>query len=71
MLDADPAKLYGGPTKVLDQAVRRNKNRFPPDFMFQLTEAEKDEVVTICDHPRKLPDSVRRRVKDSLVEGSA
>lgn len=49
MLDADLAALYGVPTKVLNQSVRRNKNRFPADFMFQLTKAEKNEVVTVCD----------------------
>ena len=37
ILDRDLARLYGVPTKVLNQAVRRNKNRFPEDFMFQLT----------------------------------
>ncbi len=37
MLDTDLAKLYGVPTKVLNQAVRRNDTRFPADFMFQLT----------------------------------
>ena len=36
MLDADLATLYGLPTKVLNQAVKRNAARFPPDFMFQL-----------------------------------
>lgn len=36
MLDADLATLYGVPTKVLNQAVKRNAARFPPDFMFQL-----------------------------------
>lgn len=40
MLDQDLATLYGVPTKVLNQAVVRNLARFPPDFMFQLTEAE-------------------------------
>lgn len=40
MLDKDLAALYGVGTKVLNQAVRRNKERFPEDFMFQLTEAE-------------------------------
>ena len=40
MLDADLARLYGVDTKVLNQAVRRNKARFPDDFMFQLTEGE-------------------------------
>jgi len=37
MLDADLAVLYGVPTKVLNQAVKRNRERFPADFMFQLT----------------------------------
>lgn len=40
MLDTDLAKLYGVPTKVLNQAVRRNVTRFPADFMFQLTGEE-------------------------------
>ncbi|MEK6539229.1 MAG: ORF6N domain-containing protein [Deltaproteobacteria bacterium] len=34
MVDADLAELYGVPTKVLNQAVKRNKERFPIDFMF-------------------------------------
>ena len=38
MLDADLAELYGVPTKALVQAVKRNPARFPPDFMFSLTE---------------------------------
>jgi hypothetical protein len=54
MLDADLAELYGVPTKALNQAVKRNAGRFPADFMFQLTEDEKKQVVTICDHLRKL-----------------
>ena len=40
MLDADLAELYGVQTKVLNQAVKRNSDRFPPEFMFQLSEAE-------------------------------
>ncbi|MDP9245929.1 MAG: ORF6N domain-containing protein [Chloroflexota bacterium] len=40
MLDADLAALYGVPTKQLNQAVRRNSNRFPSDFMFRLTTDE-------------------------------
>ena len=39
-VDADLAALYGLPTKVLVQAVKRNRERFPPDFMLQLTDAE-------------------------------
>ena len=40
MLDADLAELYGVPTKRLNEQVKRNKNRFPPDFMFRLTKPE-------------------------------
>jgi hypothetical protein len=40
MLDADLAALYGVETKVLNQAVQRNLERFPEDFMFQLTQEE-------------------------------
>ena len=40
MLDSDLADLYGVPTGSLVQAVQRNRQRFPPDFMFQLTEQE-------------------------------
>lgn len=40
MLDFDLAKMYGVETRVLNQAVKRNIERFPEDFMFQLTEAE-------------------------------
>ena len=40
MLDADLAELYGVETKAFNRAVRRNKDRFPEDFMFQLTREE-------------------------------
>ncbi len=40
MLDADLAELYGVPTRRLNEQVRRNSRRFPPDFMFQLTAEE-------------------------------
>lgn len=50
MLDADLADLYGVPTRALVQAVKRNRRRFPPDFMFQLTQQElailKSQTVT-------------------------
>ena len=42
MLDRDLAGLYGVDTRALNQAVRRNRNRFPEDFMFQLTKEEMD-----------------------------
>lgn len=40
MLDRDLAELYGVETKVLKQAVRRNRKRFPEDFMFEMTKEE-------------------------------
>jgi hypothetical protein len=50
MLDSDLAKLYDVEVRVLNQAVKRNKERFPEDFMFQLTEEEyenlKSQIVT-------------------------
>jgi hypothetical protein len=46
MLDADLAKLYNVETRVLKQAVKRNLNRFPADFMFELTNDEIDKLVS-------------------------
>ncbi|HAZ09972.1 MAG TPA: DNA-binding protein [Candidatus Omnitrophica bacterium] len=48
MLDRDLALLYEVTTKRLNEQVKRNMKRFPGDFMFQLTKAEKDELVAIC-----------------------
>ena len=50
ILDIDLAQLYGVPTKALNQAIKRNNERFPKDFLFRLTEKERNEVVTNCDH---------------------
>jgi len=50
ILDSDLAALYGVSTKRLNEQVKRNIERFPEDFMFQLTEAEKAQVVANCDH---------------------
>jgi hypothetical protein len=63
MLDMDLAKLYEVETKALKQAVRRNINRFPEDFMFQLTKEEwitlRSQSVTLeggkGNHPKYLP----------------
>jgi hypothetical protein len=62
MIDSDLALLYGVQTKALNQAVRRNIQRFPEDFMFQLTEIEweflKSQIVTSKQGPggkQKLP----------------
>ncbi len=54
MLDSDLAELYSVETKRLNEQVRRNFGRFPSDFMFQLTETEKAEVVANCDHLARL-----------------
>jgi len=54
ILDADLATLYGVSTKRLNEQVKRNRSRFPDDFMFQLTADEKAEVVANCDQLRRL-----------------
>jgi len=54
ILDADLALIYGVSTKRLNEQVKRNRSRFPDDFMFQLTSEEKAEVVANCDHLRRL-----------------
>ena len=58
MIDRDLAELYGVETKVLNQAVKRNIERFPESFRFQLTDTEKDELVTNCDRFASLKHSV-------------
>ncbi len=64
ILDADLAAIYGVPTKALNQAVRRNGDRFPEDFAFQLTKEEfqflRSQIVTLKkagpgQHPKYLP----------------
>ena len=54
MIDSDLAGLYGVEARVLNQAVKRNPERFPVDFSFVLTREEKQEVITNCDHLQKL-----------------
>lgn len=48
MIDRDLAELYGVETKYLNRQVRRNIERFPEEFMFQLNDPEREELVTIC-----------------------
>ncbi len=50
IIDRDVAELYGVETKAINQAVKRNADKFPPNYMFQLGDDEKQEVVTNCDH---------------------
>lgn len=54
MIDVDLAVLYGVSTKRLNEQVKRNRGRFPADFLFQLTPDEKAEVVANCDHLARL-----------------
>ncbi len=60
LLDSDLAALYGVSTKRVNEQVRRNRARFPGDFMFQLTAEEKAEVVAKCDHLTRLKFSPTR-----------
>jgi hypothetical protein len=50
MFDFDLAKLYDLETRVLKQQVRRNMERFPEDFMFELSREEWEQVITNCDN---------------------
>src|SRR5258706_16174322 len=54
ILDADLAEVYGVTTKALNQAVKRNVDRFPNDFAFFLTDSDKSEGVTNFDHRDRL-----------------
>ena len=54
LIDVDLAELYGVDTKRLNEQVKRNIERFPIDFMFQLNTNEKNELVAKCDRLKKL-----------------
>ncbi|MGY3052393.1 hypothetical protein ACVWYG_000583 [Pedobacter sp. UYEF25] len=56
MLDFDLAELYETETRALKQAVNRNIDRFPDDFMFQLSKQEWQELITNCDN---LPETAK------------
>lgn len=56
MLDFDLASLYGIETRRLKEQVKRNNERFPSDFMFQLTKQEWQELIAICDN---LPENIK------------
>ncbi|SFB12772.1 ORF6N domain-containing protein [Algoriphagus aquimarinus] len=57
MIDRDIAAAYNVETKALNQAVKRNLERFPKEFRFQLTEEEKSKLVTNCDRLNNLKHS--------------
>ena len=54
IIDADLAEFYGVSTRRLNEQVKRNRERFPEDFMFQISPHEKAEVVANCDHLKRL-----------------
>jgi hypothetical protein len=64
MFDFDLASLYGIQNKRLKEQVRRNIERFPPDFMFELTINEWTELVAICD---QIPDSLKHSYAKPFV----
>jgi len=57
MIDRDLAELYGVETKRLNEQVKRNINRFPADFMFQLDDGERKDLVANCDRLKPLRHS--------------
>ena len=73
MLDKDLAALYGVETRTLNQAVKRNIQRFPSDFRFQLTmeECSKSQIVTLNagrgQNIKKLPYALQNKVWQCLV----
>ncbi|MDP1679514.1 MAG: ORF6N domain-containing protein [Candidatus Nitrotoga sp.] len=69
MTDADLADLYGVPTKALNQAERRNIERFQSDFIFQLNADKKQKVVINCDHLAKL--KLSSSLRNALTEHRA
>jgi hypothetical protein len=56
MLDFDLSEMYEVENRTLKQAVKRNFDRFPKDFMFQLAKTEWQELITNCD---KLPETIK------------
>ena len=54
LIDQDIARLYGVTTKRLNQQAKRNIERFPESFRFELTKEEVGEVVANCDHLQSL-----------------
>jgi ribosomal protein L23 len=70
MIDKDLAELYGVSTKRLNEQVKRNIKRFPIDFMFQLTDKEKEEVVAKCDHLKTLKYSPPTPLSFHRIRGS-
>lgn len=65
MIDSDLATLYDVLNKALKLQVKRNIQRFPADFMFELLKNEKEELVTNCDRLAKLKHSFCSTIRKS------
>jgi hypothetical protein len=75
MLDRDLAELYGVETKALNQAVKRNFERFPADFMFQVSKEEaaqilRSQIVTLKDENGAKPAPNTKNLKSQFVTSS-
>ncbi len=75
LLDSDLAELYGVETKVLNQAIQRNLERFPEDFMFRLSTEEfrfilKSQIVTSSVGIREISKEKRQNLKSQIVTSS-
>ncbi|TAL03462.1 MAG: ORF6N domain-containing protein [Verrucomicrobia bacterium] len=75
MLDSDLAELYGVETKTLNQAVKRNLERFPEDFMFQLSSEEtnlilRSQIVTSSGKTPSKPSENNANLRSQIVTSS-
>ena len=70
MLDSDLAMLYGVKTSALNQAVKRNINRFPDDFMFQLTKSEHDSLRSQIVISNSAENQLNTNLKSQIVTSS-
>ena len=69
ILDADLAELYGVETGRLNEAVKRNLDRFPPDFVFQLTEIELENLISQIAISRSAESKLKFQSKRARVHG--
>ena len=70
MIDRDIAMLYGVETKALNQAVKRNIERFPERFRFQLSVEETSELVTVCDRFKSLKHTTTMHDRFMIIDGA-
>lgn len=70
MIDRDIAMLYGVETKALNQAVKRNIERFPERFRFQLSTEETSELVTVRDRFKSLKHTTTMHDRFMIIDGT-